>query len=128
MVRFQYGAKDGFWRTLMTPFEGTVWAPEFSEEGFAKIQLSMNKDEVLQLIGEPIRKICGDNSCFGCIPGKIQVLLILTSVGWFLIKMNASSKFGKAFLSIKFIIAWLTCLVVVAPEQHINLSFPTFIK
>jgi len=53
--RFGYGLKDAFWRTLMTPFEGSVWAPGFSEAAFSKVKIGMHSSEVFQLLGAPIR-------------------------------------------------------------------------
>lgn len=63
-VRFQYGMGDAFWRTLMTPFEGTVWAPRFEESKFSKVKVGMNGLEVLSLLGPPLRKDCGKEDCF----------------------------------------------------------------
>jgi hypothetical protein len=63
IFRFDYNLSDGFWRTLMTPFEGTVWAPHFSEKGFSQIKPHMNKQRVVELIGEPLRKECDNQDC-----------------------------------------------------------------
>lgn len=63
-VRFGYGPDDAFWRTLMVPFEGTVWAPGFSEAAFSKLRLGMPSSEVTSLLGEPLRKDCGEDECF----------------------------------------------------------------
>ena len=63
-VRFQYGLEDAFWRTFMTPFEGTVWAPGFKESEFAKVREGMKAGEVLNLLGEPLRRDCDKNDCF----------------------------------------------------------------
>jgi hypothetical protein len=62
-IRFQYDWENAFWRTLMTPFTGTVWALGFSEEGFAEIRIGMSYDEVAKILGEPLRKNCGDKGC-----------------------------------------------------------------
>lgn len=63
-LRFQYGFNDAFWRTLMSPFEGTVWAPGFKESEFLKVREGMLAMKVTQLIGEPLRKDCGTKRCF----------------------------------------------------------------
>jgi hypothetical protein len=63
-ARFQYGIEDAFWRTFMTPFEGTVWAPQFEESRFSKIKVGMSAPEVLKLLGHPLRKDCGNEDCF----------------------------------------------------------------
>jgi hypothetical protein len=62
-VRFQYGLSDAFWRTIMTPFEGTVWASEFKESEFSKVQIGMLETEVMRLLGSPLRKDCNEK-CF----------------------------------------------------------------
>jgi len=62
-VRFQYGPEDAFWRTLMTPFEGTVWAPGFKESEFSKVRVGMMVEEVVKLLGEPIRRSCDEKDC-----------------------------------------------------------------
>ena len=64
VLRFQYGAEDAFWRTLMSPFEGTVWTPQFSESAFAKIEVGMAASEVVGLVGKPLRRDCGTMGCF----------------------------------------------------------------
>jgi len=64
IFRFGYGLNDGLWRTLMTPFEGTVWSPGFSEKAFSKIKINMTSTELGSLLGEPLRKDCGENNCF----------------------------------------------------------------
>lgn len=58
--RFGYNLNDGFWRTLMFPFEGTVWASGFSEANFNKIKLGMSVTQVQEILGEPLRK---DDEC-----------------------------------------------------------------
>jgi hypothetical protein len=62
--RFQYGVDDAFWRTLMSPFEGTVWALQFDEAGFSKIRVGMAAADVVKLIGNPLRKDCDSADCF----------------------------------------------------------------
>lgn len=64
-VRFYYGWKDAFFRTLLTPFEDTVWAPGFSVKAFEQARLAMDKAEIAKLLGEPLRKDCGAHGeCF----------------------------------------------------------------
>lgn len=60
MYRFGYGIKDGFFRTLLTPMEGTVWAEGFSEEAFDKIIIGMTTEQVFSILGEPLEK---DTDC-----------------------------------------------------------------
>jgi hypothetical protein len=63
--RFYYGWRDAFFRTLLTPFEDTVWAPGFSVKAFEQARLAMDKTEITRLLGEPLRKDCGDDGeCF----------------------------------------------------------------
>ena len=62
--RFQYGLEDAFWRTLMMPFEGTIWAPGFKEAEFLKVREGMKADDVFKMLGEPIRRDCGKSGCF----------------------------------------------------------------
>jgi len=62
--RFGYEISDAFWRTLMAPVEGTIWAPEFDETKFSKIRIGMSTPEVIDLIGDPFRTDCGDKDCF----------------------------------------------------------------
>jgi len=64
MYRFGYGFDDAFWRTLMTPFTGTVWSERFTEEGFNNIKISMSTDEVLKHLGKPLQNECGKERCF----------------------------------------------------------------
>jgi hypothetical protein len=61
--RFGYNFKEAYWRTLMTPFEGTVWAPGFKESAFSKLRIGMAAAEVLELLGAPIRKSCDEAGC-----------------------------------------------------------------
>ncbi|HAZ12727.1 MAG: hypothetical protein A2X86_13995 [Bdellovibrionales bacterium GWA2_49_15] len=60
MHRFGYNLNDGFWRTLMFPFEGTVWAPRFTEDNFNKIKQGMSASSVREILGEPLRQ---DSEC-----------------------------------------------------------------
>lgn len=62
-ARFGYGPNDAFWRTLLTAFEGTVWAPGFSEAAFLKVRTGMVASEVASLVGDPLRKDCGEHRC-----------------------------------------------------------------
>lgn len=59
--RFFYGWEDAFFRTLLAPFEETVWATNFSVESFEMARLTMGGEEISRLLGEPLRKDCGDN-------------------------------------------------------------------
>jgi len=45
-IRYNYNWSDTFWRTLMTPFTGTIWSKGFSENNFLKIKIGMQKSEV----------------------------------------------------------------------------------
>jgi hypothetical protein len=64
-VRFYYDWKDAFFRTLMAAFEDTVWAPGFLIANFESARLEMDKTEITKLLGEPLRKDCGDDGdCF----------------------------------------------------------------
>ncbi|MEW6058261.1 MAG: outer membrane protein assembly factor BamE, partial [Bdellovibrionota bacterium] len=55
--------ENAFWRTLMTPFTGTIWAKKFSEQNFAKIRPGMPRAEVEALLGSPLRKDCSEKGC-----------------------------------------------------------------
>lgn len=71
MYRFGYGVEDGFYRTLMFPFEGTVWAQGFNEKAFLKVQIGMSQLQVVHLLGEPLRKdLDCDESCFWLYSGQ----------------------------------------------------------
>lgn len=63
-IRFGYGLEDAVWRTLVSPVEGTIWPPQFDESKFSKIRVGMNSSEVTALVGEPLRKSCGNEFCF----------------------------------------------------------------
>lgn len=62
--RFHYRVEDAFWRTLMAPFEGTVWSAHFSEAAFSKVEVGMASALVNELLGEPLRKECDEKECF----------------------------------------------------------------
>ena len=62
-IRFGYDFKEAMWRTFMTPFEGTVWAPGFTESAFSKVHLGMSAAEVNSLLGDPLRKSCDAEGC-----------------------------------------------------------------
>src|SRR3990167_2474807 len=61
--RFGYDFKEAYWRTLMAPFEGTVWAPGFKESAFSKLRIGMTASEVFGLLGDPLRKRCDKDGC-----------------------------------------------------------------
>ena len=54
--RFDYGPKDAFFRTLLFPFEGTVWSDNFSEKAFSKVEIKMDMKSVVNLLGDPVAK------------------------------------------------------------------------
>lgn len=62
--RFGYGWNDAFWRTLVAPVEGTIWAPQFDESKFSKVRIGMTAPDVERLVGEPLSKDCGEKYCF----------------------------------------------------------------
>ena len=62
-MRFRYDLSDAFLRTIFFIFEDTRWAKDYSEEGFDRLTLGMNMVEVRQILGEPLRKTCSDNTC-----------------------------------------------------------------
>ena len=62
--RFGYGLNDAFWRTLVAPIEGTIWAPQFDESKFSKIRVGMRAPDVVELIGKPLHQYCGKEDCF----------------------------------------------------------------
>lgn len=65
MYDYGYGINDAFWRVIWAIDEGTIWAPGFSEEKFNRIKLGMNSNDVLNLLGRPLRGIEGcEKSCF----------------------------------------------------------------
>ena len=56
MYRFGYGIEDAFFRTVLFPCEGTIWAKYFSESAFEKVKVGMEKSSVVGLLGEPLMK------------------------------------------------------------------------
>jgi len=62
-IRYNYNWSDTFWRTLMTPFTGTIWSKGFSENNFLKIKIGMQKSEVDKLIGDPLLYSCESKGC-----------------------------------------------------------------
>ncbi|MEW6056481.1 MAG: hypothetical protein AB1540_07685 [Bdellovibrionota bacterium] len=62
-VRYRYDWENAFWRTIMTPMTGTIWAKDFSEAGFAKITYGMSSAEVRSLVGEPLNRECDKDGC-----------------------------------------------------------------
>ncbi|MBI2519766.1 MAG: outer membrane protein assembly factor BamE [Bdellovibrio sp.] len=65
MYSYGYGVNDAFWRVVWSIDEGTIWAPNFSEENFSKLTKGMTSEEVLSLMGKPLNmsKNCED-ICF----------------------------------------------------------------
>jgi SmpA / OmlA family len=66
MYKYGYGVNDAFWRIAWAIDEGTIWAPNFSEENFDKLKIGMTDKEVLLLMGKPLNALeetCV-NSCF----------------------------------------------------------------
>jgi len=57
-IRYQYDWRNALWRTVMTPFTGTLWADGFSDERFAKISIGMPKEEVEKILGSPLSVGC----------------------------------------------------------------------
>lgn len=62
-IRFYYDWKNAFWRTLMAPFEGTIWAENYSEEHFMNIRPGMSMSSVEVLLGKPLRITCSKEGC-----------------------------------------------------------------
>jgi outer membrane protein assembly factor BamE (lipoprotein component of BamABCDE complex) len=62
-MRFRYDLNDAFLRTVFFIFEDTRWAKEYTEEGFDRLTIGMSADEVVQIIGKPLRKTCADDGC-----------------------------------------------------------------
>ncbi|MGK5090455.1 outer membrane protein assembly factor BamE [Deltaproteobacteria bacterium TL4] len=58
MVQYHYDVGSALTRTLLYFLEDTRWSPGFSEEVFAKIHVGMTEQEVLSLLGEPLRRNC----------------------------------------------------------------------
>lgn len=59
-IRFYYDWREAFFRTVMAPFEDTIWAPDFTLENFEKVRLSMHETEVKKILGEPLSKCDSD--------------------------------------------------------------------
>lgn len=57
-LRFHYGISDAIARTLLVVLEDTRWAGDFSEEKFSKVSSGMTKNEVITLLGKPLRETC----------------------------------------------------------------------
>ena len=70
MFNYGYSWEDAMKRTLLYPFEGTVWAKGFTESGFESIQLSMTENQVLAILGEPLFQNCGEGICFWMYTGQ----------------------------------------------------------
>jgi outer membrane protein assembly factor BamE (lipoprotein component of BamABCDE complex) len=66
MYRFSYGVNDATWRTLMVALvmEGTIWSKHFDENNFSKIKIGTSSEEVVSLLGQPLRKDCDEGRCF----------------------------------------------------------------
>jgi hypothetical protein len=66
MYNFGYGFNDAAWRTAMRSlaFEGTIWSMHFDENHFSKIKIGTSSDEVVSLLGQPLRKNCNNEICF----------------------------------------------------------------
>ena len=54
MYQFGYGFNDAFWRVVWAIIEGTIYADSFSEEKFHSIKLGMTKDQVKEILGNPL--------------------------------------------------------------------------
>ena len=63
MTRLNYNLDDAFWRTLLSPFEGTIWAKDFRLENFEKVFMGMSSQEVYKLLGTPLRSHCTPEGC-----------------------------------------------------------------
>lgn len=57
-LRFHYGLSDALLRTVFFIFEDTRWAKDYTEDGFDRLAVGMTMDEVVQILGEPLRKTC----------------------------------------------------------------------
>ncbi len=65
IYRFRYNLNDGFWRTVMFLFEGTIWAPKFTEVAFSQIRVGMSDNKIRGLVGDPLNISCDKNNiCF----------------------------------------------------------------
>ncbi len=57
-MRFHYGLSDALLRTIFFVFEDTRWAKDYTEDGFDRLAVGMSTEEVLKILGEPLRKSC----------------------------------------------------------------------
>lgn len=55
MVRYRYGFSDALCRLVFNE-NGTVWDVGFSEAKYSSVQPGMTKEEVLGILGEPVRR------------------------------------------------------------------------
>ena len=63
MNRFHYNFTEAACRTILFFIEDTVWSDEFSEYKFSKLHIGMNEQDVISLLGKPLRKTCGQQNC-----------------------------------------------------------------
>jgi hypothetical protein len=57
-IQYRYDWGNACWRTLMAVFTDTVWAEGFSEDGFARIEIGMTKEQVEKILGPPLSTGC----------------------------------------------------------------------
>ena len=57
-VRYHYGFTDSLLRSVLWPLESTHWTEGFSEDSFDQVKIGMTEDDVVRLIGKPLRKTC----------------------------------------------------------------------
>jgi len=55
MVRYRYCPMDAFLRTIIRE-NNTIWAPGFSESKYSSIRTGMTKEQIIKILGEPVRK------------------------------------------------------------------------
>ena len=57
-----------FWFAVLAPYDATIYAAGFSEQGFALVSRGMSKTDVKRLLGEPLTHVEGmmnsDNKWF----------------------------------------------------------------
>lgn len=54
LLTFKYPFTDCVLRTILYPFEGTLWSSNhYNDNNFSKIKNGMTKKEVLDLVGKP---------------------------------------------------------------------------
>ena len=63
-LTYHYDWNDSFWRCIFAPMTGTVWAKNFSEVLFDKVHNGMNKNDVENLLGQPLSSGCIEGECF----------------------------------------------------------------